>query len=175
MSPTPKQVCSVSGIKWRTSPLSGWIRPKTCQKKLVLKVQIFHGSVDNRGTGIRFLLKNQRNTTKDQLASPFGSFLTQLQEWFSSDNQCIALGQSLVPKCVEGHSTVFRAHKEIGRTTPQNLDMEMLCWGAKWDNHKGKVSKRPANTILQCDSNSFPTLPHCAEDCLHPSCYQLLL
>ena len=39
------------------------IRPRACQKQLVLRVQKFHSSVDNRGTGIMFLLKNQRNTT----------------------------------------------------------------------------------------------------------------
>ena len=53
---------------------------------------------------------------KYQLVFPFESFLTQLQERFSSEHQRVAHGLSLVPKCFEGHSTVFRAHKEISRT-----------------------------------------------------------
>ena len=36
-----------------------------------------------------------------------------------------------------------------------NLDMELICWGAKWDNHKGEVPNKLADTILQCDSTAF--------------------
>ena len=105
-------VCRHKGEDFHTQWL---IRPKVCQKQLVLKVQKLHGGVNNRGTGIILLLKNQRNTTKDHLASPFGSFVTQLQDRFSSDHQRVALVLSLVPKYFEGHSAVFRAHKGIGR------------------------------------------------------------
>ena len=42
--------------------------------------------------------------------------------------------------------------------SPQNLDMELICWGAKWDNHKGEVPNKPADTVLQCDSNYFPNI-----------------
>ena len=64
----------------------------------------------------KVLTEEPKEYYKRSIASPFGSFLTQLQERFSSDHQRIALGLSLVPKCFEGHSTGFRAHKEIGRT-----------------------------------------------------------
>ena len=43
------------------------IRPKVCQKQLVLKFHKFHDGVDNRGTGIRFLLKKPKEYYKNQL------------------------------------------------------------------------------------------------------------
>ena len=42
--------------------------------------------------------------------------------------------------------------------SPQNLNIESLCWGVRWDNHKGEVPNKPADTLLQCDSNYFPNI-----------------
>ena len=182
MSPTPKQVCSLSGIKWRTSTFSGWLSQRHVTSScLLLKVQKFHGGVDNRGTGIVFPLKNQRNTTKDQLASPYGSFLTQLQEWFSSDNQCVALGQSLVPKCVERHPTVFRAHKGIGRTLPgwptvtTKPQYGNVMLGSKVGQPQGCGAEQASWCYFFSVTATLSQHCHTAEDCLHSSCYQLIL
>ena len=114
---------------------------------------------------------------KRSIASPFGSFLTQLQERFSSDNQCVALGaypwsQTVMKdtlQCSEHIKKLTELYK-ADLPSPQNLDMEMLSGTT------ARVRCRISQPI-KFFSVTATLSQHChkAEDCLHPSCYQLLL
>ena len=80
----------------------------------------FHIGMDYRSIGLMFLLKNQRNTTKDPLLFLFlDHLLTQLQEQFSSDHQRVALGLSLVPSVMKDTSQWSEHVMEFGKTLPQ--------------------------------------------------------
>ena len=104
---------------------------------------------------------------KRSITIPFlDHLLTQLEERFSGDHQRVALGLSLVPSVMKNtQQTQWSADvKELvglyhdDLPSPENLDMEMLCWRVKWDNHEGDMPSKPADTILQCDSNYFPNI-----------------
>ena len=37
----------------------------------------------------------------------------------------------------------------------ENMDMELLCWQTKWEDHVGNLPSRRRETLVQCDYNYF--------------------
>lgn len=88
----------------------------------------------------------------------------QLEEQFSSDQQRVVLGLSLVPSIMKEtpqwleHATELAKIYNHDLPSPHNLDMEFLCWKAKWDKHEGAIPTKPHDSLLQCDFNYFPNI-----------------
>ena len=117
--------------------------------------------------------KNRNNTPaedpkeyfKRAITIPFlDHLLTQLDVRFSSDQQRVMQGLSLVPTVMMETSQWSEHIIELAELyhndlpSTENLDMELLYWKTKWNNHEGDLPKDPKSTLMQCDKNYFPNI-----------------
>lgn len=102
---------------------------------------------------------------KRSITIPFlDHLLTQFDQRFSSDQQRVVLGLSLVPAVMK-EDTKWKenvmdlaAFYQSDLPSSDNLDMELVCWQTKWDDHDGDLPTRPKETLVWCDPTYFPNI-----------------
>lgn len=94
----------------------------------------------------------------------FDHLLTQLDERFSSDQQRVIAGLSLVPAVMteeanwKEQALDFAALYEDDLQLPGNMDMELVCWESQWKDYEGNLPSTPQETLKQCSQVFFPNI-----------------
>ena len=60
---------------------------------------------------------------------------------------CTCHGRNM-PVCMPCTEPANLYHDDL--SSPDNVDMELLCWKAKWGKHEWDISRIPKSTIKQC-------------------------
>ena len=94
----------------------------------------------------------------------FDHLLTELDQRFNNDQQRIILGLSLVPAVMieecnwKEQVTDLVAFYHDDLPSPDNMDMELVCWETQWKGHDGNLPLTPQETLLQCNQAFFPNI-----------------
>jgi hypothetical protein len=103
---------------------------------------------------------------KRSITIPFlDHLLSQLQSRFSSDQQLVARGLSLVPAIMKESVSTWKKNVmdlatfyESDLPSVDNIDMEIVCWETKWKDHVGELPSKPKETLAHCNFNYFPNI-----------------
>ena len=93
-----------------------------------------------------------------------GTVLSQLNHCFSSDQQLLVGGLSLVPSVMKEDSSWKEYVMDLATLyqcdlpSCDNMDMELVCWPTNWEDHVGNLPSRPRDMLVQCDYSYFPNI-----------------
>ena len=92
--------------------------------------------------------------------------LTQLSDRFSSDENQVVLGLSLVPTVMasdqkwQEKALELSKHYEVDLPSPHDIDMELVCWKTKWDTDSQGIvlPNSPQDALAHADVTYFPNI-----------------